>query len=201
MKESYELLGLDESASLEEVEARYTELKKKYNEEKWQDGEAGSAAARMLGKLDAAYEDILEERRERGEKAHESGTSALDDVASAIRSGDLARAQQLLDDFNERGAEWHYLQSVIFYKKNWMNESKKQLEIAIQMDGKNEKYRSAYEKLRARSEYTTQTGGAKNTDPDISSDEEQMGGNWCMHCVNMCTTFLCMNALCGMCCR
>ena len=118
MKESYELLGLSETASTEEIEARYRELKAKYNEEKWQDGEAGSYAARMLGKLDAAYEDIMDERRERGEKTSESGTSAFDDVASAIRSGDLSRAQQLLDAFNERNAEWHYLQSVVFYKKN-----------------------------------------------------------------------------------
>ena len=92
MKESYELLGLSETASTEEIEARYRELKAKYNEEKWQDGEAGSYAARMLGKLDAAYEDIMDERRERGEKTSESGTSAFDDVASAIRSGDLSRA-------------------------------------------------------------------------------------------------------------
>lgn len=200
MKENYELLGLDESASLEEIEARYNELKAKYNEERWLDGEVGNNAARMLTKLDAAYREIMDEHRERGLAVAENGASAFDDVAAAIRSGDLSRAQHLLDDFNERNAEWHYLQSVVFYKKNWMNESKKQLEIAMQMDGANEKYRTAYEKLRARAEYTQQTGGAQHTDPDISSSDDQMGGSWCNSCASMCYTFLCVNALCT-CCR
>ena len=55
----------------------------------------------------------------------------------------IAEAQTKLDDFNGRNAEWHYLQSVVFYKKNWVNESKKQLEIAISMDGSNEKYKNS----------------------------------------------------------
>ncbi len=184
MKESYTILGLDETASMEEIERRYEELKAKYNEEKWQDGEAGTRAARMLEKLEAAYSDIKDERREGG---HASGdASAFDEVGSAIRSGDLSRAQQLLDAFNERSAEWHYLQSVVFYKKNWMNESKKQLEIAMQMDPANEKYRAAYEKLKARADYSQQTGGATNTNPNVSQGDEQMGGNWCVSLWNTC---------------
>ncbi len=197
MKQSYEILGLDESASLEEVEARYQELKKKYNEEKWQDGEAGNNAARMLEKLDAAYADIMDSRRE---KKAEGTSSAFEEVGAAIRGGDLVRAQQLLDAFNERDAEWHYLQSVVFFKKNWMNESKKQLEIAIQMDGANEKYRTAYEKLKARADYNGQTGGAPNTNPDVSAPEEQMGGNWCSNCASICYTTLCLNCLFNLCC-
>ena len=53
-KEFYDLLGLTEDATDEEIKERYTELKKKYNEDRWLDGEAGNEAARMLGKLDAA---------------------------------------------------------------------------------------------------------------------------------------------------
>ena len=200
MKESYQLLGLDESASMEEIEKRYEELKAKYNEEKWLDGDAGTNAARMLEKLDTAFADIKDERRERASNADMGGASAFEEVSSAIRSGDLSRAQQLLDAFNERSAEWHYLQSVVFYKKNWMNESKKQLEIAMQMDGANNKYREAYEKLKARAEYTQKTGGAPNTNPDLTSPDEQMGGNWCASCASMCYTFLCVNCLFNLCC-
>ncbi len=197
MKESYELFGLGEDASLEEVEARYRELKAKYDEEKWQDGEAGNAAARMLEKLEAAHEDILASRREK----QQDDRSAFDEVSNAIRSGDLGRAQTLLDAFNERDAEWHYLQSVVFYRKNWMNESKKQLEIAMQMDPANGKYRGAYEKLTARTEFRGQTGGAPNTNPDPTLDEGQMGGNLCANCASFCYTFLCANCLVNLCCR
>ena len=53
-KADYELLGLDENATEEEINERYRELKAKYNEDRWLEGEAGNEAARMLGKLDAA---------------------------------------------------------------------------------------------------------------------------------------------------
>lgn len=199
-KDNYRLLQVDENASDEEIKACYERLKEIYNEEKWQDGEAGNNAARMLEKLDTAYNEIMEERREKANNT--SGASSIEAVSDAIRKGDIARAQQLLDDFNERSAEWHYLQSVVFYKKNWMQESKKQLEIAIQMDGSNTKYREAYEKLKNRADYRQQSGGAPNTNPDPTPNgDEQMGGNWCSQCFSFCYTFLCVNCLFNLCCN
>lgn len=199
-KDNYRLLQVDENASDEEIKACYERLKEIYNEEKWKDGEEGNNAARMLERLDAAYNEIMEERREKA--SNTSGASSFEAVSEAIRSGDIARAQQLLDDFNERNAEWHYLQSVVFYKKNWMQESKKQLEIAIQMDGGNAKYREAYEKLKSRADYRQQTGGAPNTNPDpATGGDEQMGGNWCSQCFSFCYTFLCVNCLFNLCCN
>ncbi len=197
-RENYELLQVDESATDEEIRESYERLKAKYNEDKWLDGEAGNQAARMLGRLDAAYREIMEERREH--RKNTEGASSFEEVGNCIRSGDLARAQLLLDAFNERGAEWHYLQSVVFYKKNWMNESKKQLEIAMQMDGENEKYRTAYEKLKQRADYRKQTGGAPHTNPDPGTGGEQMGGNWCSNCMTLCYTYLCVNCLFNLCC-
>lgn len=199
--QNYEILQVSPDATDDEIKASYERLKAKYNEEKWQDGEAGNNAARMLGKLDAAYAEVMEERKERAQNT--SGASSFEEVSAAIRSGDLARAQSLLDEFNERSAEWHYLQSIVFYKKNWMNESKKQLEIAIQMDGSNAKYREAYDKLKARADYRQQTGGAPNTNPDpqVSPNGEQMGGSWCANCASWCYTCLCVNCLFNLCCN
>lgn len=195
---NYEILQVSETATDEEIKEAYRTLKKKYNEDRWLDGEAGNNAARMLEKIDAAYEEIMRERREKSRNAE--GKNAFDEVAELIRTGKIAEAQEKLDSFNERTAEWHYLQSVVFYKKNWVNESKKQLEIAIQLDGGNAKYRDAYEKLRARANYQQQTGGAENTNPNPATDE-QMGGNWCANCASFCYTFLCVNCLFNLCCN
>lgn len=198
-QEYYELLQVSESATDEEIKESYRTLKKKYNEDRWLDGEAGTQAARMLEKLDVAYEEIMKERRE--QKRNTEGTDAFEEVAELIRKGDIAGAQKKLDSFNERNAEWHYLQSVVFYKKNWMNESKKQLEIAMQLDGSNAKYKDAYEKLKARADYRQQTGGATNMNPDPASADGQMGGNWCANCASFCYTFLCVNCLFNLCCN
>lgn len=197
-QENYELLQVAPTATDEEIKAAYERLKQKYNEDKWLDGEAGNEAARMLGKIDAAYNEIMAERRE---TRRSEGANAFDEVTESIKRGDIARAQNLLDGFNERTAEWHYLQSVVFYKKNWMNESKKQLEIAMQLEPGNQKYREEYEKLKNRADYNKQTGGAPNTNPDTASDDGQMGGNWCVNCASYCYTFLCVNCLFNLCCN
>ena len=86
-KDNYRLLQVDENASDEEIKACYERLKEIYNEEKWQDGEAGNNAARMLEKLDTAYNEIMEERREKANNT--SGASSIEAVSDAIRKGDI----------------------------------------------------------------------------------------------------------------
>ncbi len=198
---NYELFGLDESATDEEIKERYRQLKAKYNEDRWLEGEAGNEAARMLGRLDAAYNDIMSERRER----ERSGTGALDEVAEAIRNGDLVGAQAKLDACNDRGGEWHYLQSVLFFRKNWMNESKKQLEIAMQLDPSNAKYKDAYDRINSRMNYHSQSaqagGGAQEAEYNQQTQADpQMGGSGCAQCVDFCYTCLCVNCLFNLCC-
>ncbi|MFR1984254.1 MAG: J domain-containing protein [Christensenellaceae bacterium] len=114
-REYYDLLGLNEDATDEEIKERYGELKKKYNEDRWLDGEAGNEAARMLNKLDTAYTEIMSARREQSKNTE--GKDAFQEIADLLKSDKLSEAQSRLDEFNERGAEWHYLQAVVFYKK------------------------------------------------------------------------------------
>lgn len=209
-KQYYELLGLDESATDEEIKNRYEELKKKYAEERFLEGEAGNEAAKMLNRIDVAYNEIISERGERS--SGESAGGAYAKVDELIRAGNLADAQAALDAFNERPAEWHYLQSVVFYKKNWMNESKKQLEIAISMDGENTKYRSAYNKLKEKIEYDKKQAGSAQSGAASGSatgsvgggfddPQQQMGGGFCEQCATCCACNLafncCLNACCG----
>lgn len=201
MKEYYELLGLSESATDEEIDARYQELRAKYNEDRWLDGEAGNEAARMLTKLDVAYAEIKDSRKEQSKNTE--GESSFEEITAFIKENKINEAQARLDDFNERSAEWHYLQAVVFYKKNWTSDSKKQLEIAIQMDPDNQKYRSAYGKMNAKNNYEQQEYQRRQQEtqnPYSRQPDEQMGGNACSNCISCCYTYLCVDCLFSLCC-
>ena len=202
MNEYYELLGVTESATDEEIAARYHELKAKYSEDRWLDGEAGNEAARNLTKLETAYREITAARKERQNST--DGQNAYEEIAALLKEDKVSQAQAKLDDCNERSAEWHYLQAVVFYKKNWTNDSKKQLEIAMQMDPDNVKYRNAYGKMNAKNEYQEQpareTENPYSTHREQMDDGEQMGGNACTDCISCCYTTLCVNCLFQCCC-
>ena len=201
MKEYYELLGLKESATDAEITERYYELKAKYSEDRWLDGEAGNEAARMLTKLETAYKEILNARREKSQNTE--GQNVYEEISQLLKSDKISEAQQKLDECNERGAEWHYLQAVVFYKKNWTNDSKKQLEIAMQMDPSNQKYRSAYEKMNAKNDYQKQEAHQQPYQNPYSYEplpDDQMGGNACSNCASCCYTYLCVDCLFSLCC-
>ena len=200
MKEYYELLGLKESATDAEITERYYELKAKYSEDRWLDGEAGNEAARMLTKLETAYKEILNARREKSQNTE--GQNVYEEISQLLKSDKISEAQQKLDACNERGAEWHYLQAVVFYKKNWTNDSKKQLEIAMQMDPNNQKYRAAYDKMNAKNEYQNQQAQREPQNPYANEPmpDAQMGGGACSECISCCYTYLCIDCLFNLCC-
>lgn len=202
MKDLYEIFGLTSDCTDEELAAKYSELKAKYSEERFSEGEKGNEAARKLTELETAYQEILSLRQEQSFSA-QSDSGLYKEVEEAIKSGNLSAAQDKLDSFNERGAEWHYLQSVLFYKKNWLNESKKQLEIAMQMDPDNEKYKTSYDKLVKKissdsdKNFSSYSSG-KETASDVGGEPSQMGGNGCLEwCCEMAICNMALNCCCN----
>ncbi len=211
-KKNLEILGLNEGATAEEIEQAYSTLKAKYMEDRFLDGEAGNYAAKMLGKIETARDELLAElneapKQEDGDFSETSGTGgAYSRVEELIKEGNLQEAQRALDAFNERNAEWHYLQSVVFYRKNWVNESKKQLEIAMRLDASNDKYKDAYRKLNEKIDHDAKGGSKENTGSvyegqDMSYSGDNQMGDFCSSCVECCALNACLNCMCNGCCR
>lgn len=197
----YSILGLNENCSDEELENAYRTLKEKYSEDRFLEGEAGNEAARKLTEIETAYREIISERKE---SEFSSQAGCYSDIEGAIKRGELSEAQKMLDNFNERNAEWHYLQSVVFYKKNWTNESKKQLEIAMQMDPSNQKYKTSYDKLNAKinsaneKNFTDYSGNASPRGEAYEDADRQMGGDGCMEfCCQMAICNILLNCCCN----
>ena len=200
-KKNLELFGLSEGATKEELKAAYESLRAKYLEERFMDGEVGNNAAAMLTRIDTAYADLMREFSESATTSEAGGSFTR--VEELLKDGNLTEAQRELDSFNERGGRWHYLQSVLFYRKNWINESKKQLEIAIQLEPDNEKYKETYRKLNEKIKYDSQRSSDSVYQGQTvnSGDENQMGGSFCANCIECCYINMCINCLCNSCCR
>ena len=207
-KRNLEILGLGEGATKEQIEEAYAALREKYLEERFADGEVGNNAARMLTKIETARNELLSELAEAENSAENGGGTAYTKVEELIKDGNIDEAQRLLDSFNERPAQWHYLQSVVFYRKNWINESKKQLEIAMHLDPGNQKYKDSYTKLNEKMQYDAANHASEGANQsayrgqDMSGAQDgQMGGNFCTDCLTCCYANLCLNCMCNMCCN
>ena len=146
MENLYDIIGVSPSVSDEELDSAYKKLREKYGEERFQNGPAGEEAADKLEKLERAYSEIKRARSEYKSYGQDS-EQAYAAIEEVLKNGDINKAQEMLDNLTPRTAEWHYLQSIVFYKKNWFLESKKQLEFALSLDPQNMKYKNSLEKL------------------------------------------------------
>lgn len=198
----YEILDLPEDSSEELLRARYNELKAKYGEQRFATGEEGNEGARKLMELEDAWRMISANLEKSRNKQQFGGD--LGNVDDLIRKGKYDEAQALLDSYTERGAEWHYLQSIIFYKRDWLTESRKQLKMAVELAPDVDKYREALTKLEmvmGNPDVQPQNlGRGGQNGPVMNNDPDAQAGN-CLSscCMAYCLTDCCCNAMrcCG----
>ena len=70
-------------------------------------------------------------------------------VRAAIEQDELERAQSLLEEYQERGAEWYFMHAKVFRAKKWYLESKRCLERAMKESPDCEEYQKEYDELLA----------------------------------------------------
>ena len=146
---AFEIMGLPTNASREDVEKRYKELSAEYQRDRFLPGVEGEEAAEKMQRLEIAYRDILDSFNDYSQRAENFYDQEDDyrEIQDLITANKLNEAQDRLDARAVRNAEWHYVQSILFYKRSWYLESKKQLELACQMEPDNERYKQSLEKL------------------------------------------------------
>ena len=140
------ILGVDHDASQQEILEAYKAKRAELSEQMFQEGEAGAEAARQIRILDEAYQSAME-IKETQNIVESDETSIYANITNLIKQGDLNGAQALLDGLSYRGGEWHYHQARIYYEKKWYDEAKNQLEVAMEMDPSNAKYKRVYDRI------------------------------------------------------
>ena len=195
MKDPYIILGLPRSAGAEMLAARYEMLKARYAEERFLPGEQGNNAALRLSELEEAWELILVDIN--SDRRSEEFGGEYGYIDELIKKGNFDEAQKLLDADTNRTAEWHYLQSIIFYRREWIADSRTQLEMAVNMEPHNQKYRQALDRLILMAGNPNVNPGNYGMPPGYqpppAAQEQQ--ANTCAHC---CMAYLCTDCLCNL---
>ena len=123
----YEVLGIKEGASEEEIRAAYRELVKKYHPDKYQDNPLADLAEQKLREVNEAYDMLMKDiTNPNGYQSYSSGNAPRPDYMQARRYIDaqnLAAADDILNRSQDRSAEWFFLKGVIASRKGWYDEA------------------------------------------------------------------------------
>lgn len=195
MKNPYEILGLSQDSSKEELTARYESLKAEYSEGRFKSGAEGTECARKLTELEDAWRQITETQEVKEVNAEQGNDFGY--VDKLIKEGRYDDAQAVLDGISQREGEWHYYQSIIYYKREWLTECRKHLETAISCDPYNNKYKMALDKLlivMGNANANPQNLGRDNAQQNQQIYQEPIhGGDMLSNC---CTAYCCTSLCC-----
>jgi len=141
----YEVLGVSENASEEEIKKAYKELVKKYHPDKYQNNPLSDLAEEKLQEINEAYDMLM---KGRGSGAGYSGSSAdYQAVRRYIDAGNLAAAEQILNSTKDRSAEWFFLSGMLSYRKGWYDDALNKLKTANDLEPGNMEYSQAYGRI------------------------------------------------------
>lgn len=202
MNNPYEILGVYENATDDEIKNAYREKARAIQQGDYSSSPLSDIAEKRMNELDEAYDAIMAQRR--SGKSYSSGNSysggtyssasyqnssyttpTYQDIREKIRRNDLDAAQVMLDNIPEmsRIAEWYYLQGMIQQKKGWTNAAYENYTRAYQMDSSNPEYSRAYQTMN------NQRSGGYRTSTGRHAESE------CGFC-NICQGLICADCCC-----
>ena len=209
MRNPYEVLGVPQTATEEQVKEAYRTLARQYGDDAYMGGPLADVAKQKMEELDRAYDAIVAERRGQAPPQYDTTSdntqsqqsrynaysggyatqngytytpSQFSDVRAKINANRLDDAETILDGIprTQRSAEWYFLKGQIQQRRGWLDEAFKNYTTACQMDPENPEYKESY---------TAMHRSAK-------SGYRESHGGCCGDPCDICSSLLCADCCC-----
>ena len=194
----YEVLGVRQGASEEEIKAAYKELVKKYHPDKYQNNPLADLAEEKLQEVNEAYDMLMKNSAGSGYGSYggsgygtgygqaqnsRTTTPEFNQVRRNIDAGNLQGAEDLLNRSQNRNAEWMFLSGMLSYKKGWYDDAVNKVQQAVNMEPNNPEYSQALGQMLSvgRSYQNTAYGRGFSSTEDAFCKALQ-----CYCCADMC---------------
>jgi len=190
----YEVLGVKEGSSEDEIKKAYRDMVKKYHPDQYHDNPLSKLAEEKLREVNEAYDYIMKNsapRREStynrtntnsGNWSNQGDNEFFNQVKTHINRGDTQLAEDMLEGSGNRTAPWYYLKGLIFMRKGWYDEAYTHIQRAVNMDPTNFEYRNALNKMNnSNNAYRANSfnRGSNAANPDLCTMCQCL---WCTDC-------------------
>ncbi len=206
----YDVLGVDPSASDDEIKKAYRKLSRKYHPDANINNPNQAQAEAKFKEIQSAYTQIMK-MREQGESYNSFGgygysgsggynsqqsssynysneeAIQMQAAANYINNHYYREALNVLNNIRNRTAQWYYFSAIANMGIGNNVHALEHIKRAVDMEPNNLQYRMLLQQLQYGGQQYQQRG-------ESYSSPFSMDGNWCMK-------MICLNMMCNCCCR
>ncbi|WP_373897680.1 DnaJ domain-containing protein [Haloimpatiens sp. FM7315] len=199
MKNPYEVLGINENASIDEIKKAYRAMAKKYHPDQFTENPLIELAEEKMRDINEAYDYLMKNHSSSNSYSQNYNSGSYKNSSNGensdymnyqsirmdIQNNNLRDAEAKLNRITTRNAEWHFLMGVLSMKKGWYDGALNHLNTAYNLDPNNPEYKETYYKIQNMNNSYRQPYRNRN-----SSDNDMC---------RLCTTLYCADCLCECC--
>lgn len=183
MRNPYEILGVKEGASKDEIKRAYREMAKKYHPDQHGSNPLRELAEEKMRELNEAYEYLMKNAPDSSSNggynssysggynntsSNYGGNANYASIRMHIQNGNLNAAEDMLGGVSTRDAEWFFLMGVVHMQKGWYDSAYNYISKASSLDPSNMEYRDALNRMsNQNTAYRQQYYGTTRRDNDM----------------------------------